>query len=78
MAIIVSKKVDKKAVTRNRIRRRLYELFRIRLSGVNLKADIAIIVLNNSLAEMPADQLRKLFEPAFKRLLDQYHRQTDS
>ncbi len=72
LAIVVSKKVDKRAVIRNRIRRRLYELFRNRLSKAGFKADLAVIVLKNDLAETPFSELQKLFEPVFEGVLSRY------
>ena len=72
LTIIVSKKIDKRAVIRNRIRRRLYELFRTHLSKNNLKADLALIVLSRDLAEKPFHQLQKDFEPVFKTLASKY------
>jgi len=52
-AIVVSKKVLKSAVGRNRIRRRLYEI--VRTSGYNEAAnlDIALIVTSNEVLTMP-------------------------
>ena len=44
IAVVVSKKVTKSAVQRNRIRRRLYELFRLRLPHLPPNADIVCIV----------------------------------
>lgn len=75
LAIIVSKKVDKRAVVRNRIRRRLYELFRVRFLSHDLNADLAVIVLKSELADLPAPQLNKIFEPIFEKLLKQYSAQ---
>ena len=68
LAIIVSKKVDKKAVIRNRIRRRLYELVRKNLLSPDLKLDLAIIVFSRELANMPHRQLEELCQPLFDRL----------
>ncbi|MBB1555890.1 ribonuclease P protein component [Candidatus Saccharibacteria bacterium] len=46
VSVVVSKKVHKSAVGRNRIRRRLYEIMRHELPRLNGVYDIAIIVTN--------------------------------
>jgi ribonuclease P protein component len=43
-AIIVSKKVHKSAVGRNRIRRRMYELLRHEMPAIRSSHDIAVII----------------------------------
>lgn len=57
MAVVVSKKISKSAVTRNRIRRRLYEAVRVddQLNGVAV--DVVFVVRNAELATMPAELL---------------------
>ena len=55
-AVIVSKKVHKSAVVRNRIRRRVYECLRERLSP-ELTADLAVQVYDVGFAIMPAEQV---------------------
>ena len=44
IAVVVSKKIAKSAVQRNRIRRRLYEAFRARLPQLPQGADVVCIV----------------------------------
>jgi ribonuclease P protein component len=56
-AIVVSKKVTKSAPKRNRIRRRLYEIIRLNAPNYLKNTDIAIIVFNEKIATMPADEL---------------------
>lgn len=67
-AIVVSKKVHKSAVGRNRIRRRLYELVRHELSHITAIHDVAIIVSSSEVITIPHDELRQqltlLFEQA--------------
>ena len=60
LAVVVSKKVDKRAVVRNRIRRRLYELFRRHWSNLAVNLDIVIFVLTPDIAEMEAKELQAL------------------
>lgn len=44
IAIVVSKKVAKRAVDRNRIRRRIYEIIRLELDNFTASFDLVIIV----------------------------------
>jgi len=56
VAVVVSKKVVKSAVKRNRIRRRIYEAVRHRLPSVKPQTDIALIVISaEALTAAPAD-----------------------
>lgn len=59
LAVVVSKKVSKKAVVRNRIRRRIYEIIRNirKTSGSSWPYDIAITVFDESLATQPQEKL---------------------
>jgi ribonuclease P protein component len=56
-AVVVSKKVHKSAVVRNRIRRRLYEALRLQLPKDIPPYDIVLIVYSESAATIPADEL---------------------
>lgn len=55
-AVVVSKKVSKSAVTRNRIRRRIYEIVRNHYQTA-APVDMVITVFDEAAATMPADQL---------------------
>jgi ribonuclease P protein component len=57
LAVVVSKKVMKSAVRRNRIRRRVYEYLRTRLSQLDRSYDIVVIVLSSELLTMPYHEL---------------------
>lgn len=57
-AVVVSKKVDKSAVTRNRIRRRLYEV--VRRLEISQPYDIVITVFDPGVSELPDAKLNKL------------------
>ncbi len=59
-AVVVSKKVSKSAVTRNRIRRRIYELCRQHLSA-DAPFDIICSVFSEQVATTSADKLRTEF-----------------
>jgi len=68
VAVVVSKKVDKKAVVRNRIRRRVYEIIRNRWAGTRQGYDLVFTVHNKSIAtidhlELEAE-IKKLLEKA--------------
>lgn len=56
LAVVVSRKVSKSAVVRNRIRRRIYEIIRqLHITG---NYDMVLTVYSDQLAQMPADQLQ--------------------
>lgn len=57
-AVIVSKKVHKSAVVRNRIRRRVYELIRLNLDQ-STTYDLATMVYDESIATIPAEELER-------------------
>ena len=58
VAVVVSRKVNKSAVARNRMRRRLYELIRELDDRIQGPYDIAITVFQNSLLETTHGQLK--------------------
>jgi len=66
-AVVVSKKVHKSAVGRNRIRRRLYEAIRLGATGVSGGYDLVFTVYSADVITMPSDQLHsavaKLLQP---------------
>ena len=57
-AVVVSRKVHKSAVVRNRIRRRMYEIVRNEMLHVKEPYDLVFIVYSDQLATMPAEQLQ--------------------
>ena len=67
-SVVVSKKVIKSAVGRNRIRRRLYEYLRLHTSELNNTYDIVIICRSAELRTLPyaeiSAQLTQLFNKA--------------
>jgi ribonuclease P protein component len=56
-AVIVSKKVLKSAVGRNRIRRRIYEALRLLLPSINQPADCLIMVFSSDIENMDFKEL---------------------
>lgn len=65
-AVVVSKKVEKTAVARNRIRRRVYEAIRLELPNYDKKRDHIFIIYTKDIASMDfselRDQIRSLLE----------------
>ncbi|MNH58425.1 ribonuclease P [compost metagenome] len=67
-AVVISKKVLKSAVRRNRVRRRVYEVIRLELPKLRPAHDMALMIFNSEVESMPSDELtmliRQLFEQA--------------
>ena len=59
-AVVVSKKVLKSAVGRNRIRRRVYEALRLEHSHIEDPVDCIFVVYSKDVATMPFMELRNL------------------
>lgn len=59
VAVVVSRKVHKSAVVRNRIRRRIYEIVRTESARIVDPYDLVILVYSDQLATMPAPQLER-------------------
>ena len=58
-AVVVSKKVLKSAVGRNKIRRRVYEAIRLELPNFQLPQDSIFVVYNKNIKDLPFNELRK-------------------
>ncbi len=58
MAVVVSKKVHKSAVRRNRIRRRIYEIVRTNIGEIPAY-DMVLTVFHEQVADMPHDELAR-------------------
>lgn len=68
VTVVVSKKVTKSAIRRNRIRRRIYEYMRTSaLPRFNSIYDVAIIVSSPDLATMSSDELSSHLDQLFKQ-----------
>lgn len=67
VAVVVSRKVHKSAVTRNRIRRRIYEA--VRRNGQTIKAgtDLVFTVFDAKVAELPADELEATLQKLLQK-----------
>jgi ribonuclease P protein component len=57
LAVVVSRKISKSAVVRNRIRRRIYENVRILSKSFTAPYDLLIIVYDEGVADMSASAL---------------------
>jgi ribonuclease P protein component len=66
LAVVVSKKVDKSAVARNKMRRRLYEAFREIDSQIKEPADIVLTVYNSDVIDEPWQKLIKQLKKQLK------------
>ena len=68
-AVVVSKKVLKSAVGRNRIRRRVYEAIRLELPNFKTPQDSIFVIYNRDVKEMPFSELRKTIHDLLKESL---------
>lgn len=59
VAVVVSKKVFKSAVKRNRIRRRVYEALRINFDLVPKEYDYIFVIFSKDVLSMPFSELEK-------------------
>jgi ribonuclease P protein component len=66
IAVVVSKKVSKSAVQRNRIRRRVYEVVR-ESCKVNQPLDLIVTIFSEDFASMPHEKLQKNITDLFTK-----------
>jgi len=64
-AVVVSKKVHKGAVGRNRMRRRVYEIVRGELAQIPNAHDVAIMIFSSEVISLPAEELRETIRQLF-------------
>lgn len=64
--VVVSKKVHKSAVGRNRMRRRIYELVRHELPQIQSPHDVAIMVFSSEVLTLPHNELQTLIKQLFQ------------
>lgn len=60
VAVVVSKKVLKTAVGRNRIRRRVYEAIRVNFDRLPKKKDYIFVIYDKDIARMPFGELEEV------------------
>lgn len=65
ISVVISKKITKSAVERNRIRRRIYNIVRLYLKQFKLTVDLVIIINNNDINKMPYLDLKNKIEQFF-------------
>ncbi len=58
LAVVVSKKINKSAVARNRMRRRIYESFRTQADSLP-PYDLVVTVFQANIEELPTSELNK-------------------
>jgi ribonuclease P protein component len=64
-AVVVSKKVHKSAVGRNRIRRRIYEVIRHELPNFQSAHDVVVMVFSSEVLSLPAEELTETIKQLF-------------
>lgn len=67
VAVVVSRKVHKNAVVRNRIRRRLYEVFREQAYAIEKPYDLVFTVYNEQFAAMEQKDLEATIKGLLKK-----------
>jgi ribonuclease P protein component len=66
-AVVVSKKVMKSAVGRNRIRRRVYEAIRLEFPSDKPPTDYIFTIYNPGMIKIPFRELRRLIQELIER-----------
>jgi ribonuclease P protein component len=66
-AVVVSKKVHKSAVGRNRIRRRVYEIVRHELPSLTPSHDIVLLVFSSEVISLPHEELTETIRQLFRQ-----------
>jgi len=67
VAVVVSKKVSKSAVVRNRIRRRVFEIVRLNKANITRPAGLVFTIYEAEVATMPSEQLSHEVRELLKR-----------
>lgn len=67
LAVVVSRKVHKSAVARNRIRRRIYEAVRLMEAEITEPHDIIISIYSDTLLDEPAKSLQRQLRQQLKK-----------
>ena len=65
-AVVISKKVLKSAVGRNRIRRRVYEIIRNELPKIDGTFDVVVLIFHKSVKDIPHKELKETLINTFK------------
>ena len=67
VAVVISKKVHKSAVGRNRMRRRLFEIVRTELPRFSATHDVVIMVFSSEVINLPHDELQATLTGLFEQ-----------
>lgn len=67
VAVVVSKKVAKKAVDRNKIRRRLYEAIRLQLLQIKQPHDIVLTVFDKQVLDLTPKAIEQLISKILQK-----------
>lgn len=59
IGVVVSKKVEKTAVGRNRIRRRVYEAIRLNMDKIPKEMDYVFVAYSKKIAKIPFNELEE-------------------
>lgn len=59
VAVVISKKVLKSAVLRNRVRRRVYEIVRQEIPKLDRSYDLVFLIFSGEVLTMPQDELTR-------------------
>jgi ribonuclease P protein component len=65
VAVVISKKVLKSAVGRNRVRRRLYEVVRQELPKIEPNRDLVFIIFSSEIISLPQPELIQMVQQLF-------------
>jgi ribonuclease P protein component len=66
ISVVVSKKIAKSAVTRNRIRRRMYESIRLRIKQLPPQLELVVIITSGEVAVLATSELESVIEQALQ------------
>lgn len=67
VAVVVSRKVNKSAVARNRIRRRIYEAFRLHAASIHEPYDLVFTVFSDQAADIGYQELGRQVQALLKK-----------
>lgn len=70
-AVVVSRKVHKSAVVRNRIRRRVFEVIRLEQAIIPGGLDMVILIYSEDTAQLSSDKLQDLIVGMIRKAIDQ-------
>ena len=62
IAVVISKKIEKSAVKRNRVRRRVYEAIRLNIDKFPKATDYVFVVFSGEVKKMEFSELEKLLD----------------